>query len=528
MRKSKNKQYALVNWMAAFVFSLLLVGCSSSTEQATGKDNKEATADAASNKTLTVAFTWSPANLDPHGSDSWEVMRSGTGETLIRLNEKLEPKPWLAKEWKQENETTWIFTLEENVRFHNGKSMDAESVKKSLLRSMQKDQKAKDLLQIRSIEVLNQNQLKIVTEQPNAALIAHLADPSTIIVDTETIENKNSYPALTGAFKFKQFNKDESLVVERYEDYWGKKALLSKVTIKFIADGNTRLMALQSGDVDAATDIPIDSIELLKKDKNIEILTAPSLRTHMLMFNMNSPLFKELAYRKVVDISIPREAIVSSVMRGEGVEAQSPFPEVLSFGKVQKMKETQTVDELMEQNGWEKNTKGIWEKQGKPFEVKMLTFPQRPELSSMAEIIQNKLLKAGIQVNLRQVENIDEALANEDWDLSMYSMLTAHTGDPQYFLNIFYRSTSDSNISHYVSSSIDSMIDQLNETSDAVKRNGLAVEIQEQVNQDLPQSFIVHPKTVFAVRKGVKGFTPHPIEYYYNHAQVDVKKREAE
>lgn len=248
----------------------------------------------------------------------------------------------------------------------------------------------------------------------------------------------------------------------------------------------------------------------------------------MLMFNMNSPLFKELAYRKVVDISIPREAIVSSVMRGEGVEAQSPFPEVLSFGKVQKMKETQTVDELMEQNGWGKNTKGIWEKQGKPFEVKMLTFPQRPELSSMAEIIQNKLLKAGIQVNLRQVENIDEALANEDWDLSMYSMLTAHTGDPQYFLNIFYRSTSDSNISHYVSSSIDSMIDQLNETSDAVKRNGLAVEIQEQVNQDLPQSFIVHPKTVFAVRKGVKGFTPHPIEYYYNHAQVDVKKREAE
>ncbi|MFC6603245.1 hypothetical protein ACFQDF_19600 [Ectobacillus funiculus] len=114
----------------------------------------------------------------------------------------------------------------------------------------------------------------------------------------------------------------------------------------------------------------------------------------------------------------------------------------------------------------------------------------------MAEIIQNELLKAGIQVKLRQVENIDEVLANEDWDLSMYSMLTAHTGDPQYFLNIFYRSTSESNVSHYVSPALDSMIDQLNQTSDATKRNGLAVEIQEQINQDLPQSFIVHPKTI--------------------------------
>lgn len=524
MKESKNKQHALVTWMAAFVFSLLLVGCASSTEQATGENKKEVLTDTASNKTLTVAFTWSPASLDPHGNDSWEVMRSGTGETLVQLNEQLEPKPWLAKEWKQENEITWVFTLEENVRFHNGKKMNAESVKDSLLRSIQKNQKTKDLLRVKSIEVLTPNQLKIVTEHPNAALVAHLADPSTIIVDPETIENKNSYPALTGAFKFKHFNKDESLVVERYEDYWREKALLSKVTIKFISDGNTRLMALQSGDVDAATDIPIDSIELLKKDKNIEVLTAPSLRTHMLMFNMNSSLFKELAYRKVVDMSIPREAIVSSVMRGEGAAAQSPFAEVLPFGKVQKIKETQTVEQLMKQEGWEKNTKGIWEKQGKPFEVKMLTFPQRPELSSMAEIIQNKLLKAGIQVNLRQVENIAETLANEDWDLSMYSMLTAHTGDPQYFLNIFYRSTSDSNISHYISPSMDSMIDQLNQTSDAVKRNGLAVKIQEKINQDLPQSFIIHPKTIFAVRSGVKGFTPHPIEYYYNHAQIDVKK----
>ena len=42
-----------------------------------------------------------------------------------------------------------------------------------------------------------------------------------------------------------------------------------------------------------------------------------------------------------------------------------------------------------------------------------------------------------MKVNIRQVENIDDTLVNEDWDLSMYSMLTAHTGDPQYFLEIF-------------------------------------------------------------------------------------------
>ncbi|MGG0892665.1 ABC transporter substrate-binding protein [Cytobacillus horneckiae] len=485
---------------------------------------KQESGGGATDNNVTLAFPWSPTSLDPHGIDSWEIMRSGTGETLVKLNEDLEPTPWLAKAWKQENETTWVFQLEENVSYHNGKAMNAASVIESLKRSLEKDQKAIDLLQVESMEPLSENELKIVTKQPNAALIAHLADPSTIIVDVSTIEDKNNYPALTGAFQFKQFNKDESLVVERYKDYWGEKAILSEITIKFIPDGNTRLMALQSGDVDAATDISIDNIPILEKDEKFAVLTADSLRTHMLLFNMRSPLFNDIALRKVIDQSIPRENIVQSIMLEQGTEAKSPFPEILPFGKVLENAPNETIEQLMTQEGWEKNSDEMWQKEGKPFEVNLLTFPQRPELTVMAEIIQSELLNEGIKANISQVENIDEALANDEWDLSMYSILTAHTGDPQYFLNIFYQSDSESNVSYYDSPTIDGMIDELNRTSESAKRNQLALKIQEVIHTDLPQSFIVHPKTVFAVRKEVKGFTPHPIEYYYIHSKIDVNE----
>ncbi|MCM3675846.1 MULTISPECIES: ABC transporter substrate-binding protein [Peribacillus] len=515
MNKRQYKSFSIFGGVLFWIV-ILLAGCAEVKNHNAGSINEDV------DKKATLAFPWSPSNLDPHGNDNWEVMRSGTAETLVKLNEELEPTPWLAKGWKQENELTWIFELESNVRFHNGKKMDAASVKESLLRSLQKNQRTKDLLQVESIEVLTQNELKIVTKQPNAALISHLADPSTIIVDVTSIEGKDNYPALTGPFTFKKFNKGESLVVQRYKDYWGKQALLSEITIKFIPDGNTRLMALQSGDVDAATDISIDSIPLLEQDKEIDVLTAPSLRTHMLMFNMKSPLLKELANRKVINMSIPRGDIVSSVMNEQGEEANGPFPAILPFAKVEEMKENQTIDQLIKQEDWKKNKDGILERQGKPFEVKMLTFPQRPELSVMAETIQNELLKIGIKVNIQQVENIDDALANDSWDLSMYSMLTAHTGEPQYFLNIFYKSTSESNVSHYASSSLDSLIDQLNKTTDSKTRNQLAIHIQEIIIKDIPQSFIVNPKTVFGVRNGVKGFSPSPIEYYYIHSQIDI------
>ena len=516
--KNRNSRNGSAFLLIVMLGALVLAGCVTSTESVSKKDEMGAVLE----KTLTVAFTWSIGSLDPHGHQSWEIMSSGAGETLIHLNDQLEPEAWLAKMWKRESDTTWQFTLRDDVRFHNGKIMEADDVRKSLLRSIEKSYTARELLQIASIEVLSPRELKIVTEKPNQALIAHLADPSTMIVDTETIEDPDSYPALTGPFKFSQFKKDELLEVVRFEDYWGQKAQLSRMIMKYIADGNSRVMALQSGDVDVATDIPIDAIGLLKSNPNIEVLTAPSLRTHMVMFNLDSPLFKERLYREVVDMSIPREAIIDSIYGGEGTEAKGPFPEVLPFGNVQKGKEKQTVEQLMKQAGWEKQASGIWEKNGRPFEVNMLTFPQRPELTMMAEIIQSELRKEGIQITIRQVENIDEALVNDDWDLSMYSMLTAHTGDPQYFLNLFYRSGSHSNFSRYESPALEKMIDELNQTGDLAKRNELAVDIQDMITQDLPQAFIVHPHMIFAVRSGVKGFVPNPVEFYSNYAQVDV------
>lgn len=514
--KNSKVQQKLAIWISLAICMLVLIGCATTDEKSSNKESGD------SDNKATLAFSWSPTSLDPHGSDSWEVMRSGVAETLVKLNEELEPVAWLAKSWKQENDTTWLFQLQENVSFHNGKTMDATSVKESLQRAIDKNQNTKDLLQIKSMEAVMPNELKIETMQPNAALIAHLADPTTIIVDVETMDATDTYPAFTGAFTIQQFNKDESLIVTRYEDYWGEKALLSEVTIKFISDANTRLMALQSGDVDGATDISVDNIAVLEKDKNLEVLTATSVRTHMLMYNMESVLFKQLALRKAVDALVPREDIVNSVMKGQGTVAYSPFSPVLPFGKLNKQKESESVDQLMQQEGWAKNAKGMWEKEGKVFEATLVTFPQRPELTVMAEVIQSTLLAEGMKVNIRQVENIDDTLTNEEWDLAMYSMLTAHTGDPQYFLEIFYQSNSPSNVSKYASSSVDQLIKQLSQTTDLKERNQLAIEIQEEINTELPQSFIVFPNTVFGVKENLKGFEAHPIEYYYNNSQVDV------
>ena len=74
-------------------------------------------------KTLNAAMFWISTSLDPTNNyDGWVLSRIGVGETLLKLNEKYEVEPSLAKSYEQIDDTTWKFTLNNSVTFSNGKS----------------------------------------------------------------------------------------------------------------------------------------------------------------------------------------------------------------------------------------------------------------------------------------------------------------------------------------------------------------------------------------------------------------------
>ena len=120
--------------------------------------------------------------------------------------------------------------------------------------------------------------------------------------------------------------------VVRNDDYWSEKAKLKDVIFKHIPDANTRMMALQSGEVQVADKIPAEQIEVLEKDKNLKILSESSVRQHMLIFNLKKPGLDEINVRKAINMAIKRDDLAQKVMSGSGIPAVGPFPPVLPFG----------------------------------------------------------------------------------------------------------------------------------------------------------------------------------------------------
>jgi peptide/nickel transport system substrate-binding protein len=489
----------------------MLVGCSLSSSGEGEKSGKE----------LTLLFNFPTNTIDPHLDSNYTMVRAGVGEMLVKISEQLELQPWLAEEWESKDGQNWTFKIREGITFHNGKKVDAQSVKESLERAIKDSPAVKAALKIQKIEADGQL-LTIVTEEVFPQFPSELVHPNTAIIDIAE-KDFDQKPIGTGPFKVSSFEPGVALKVERFEKYWDGKAKLDKATFSFNEDANARLMALQSGDADIIFRPPVESLEQLKNEK-VKVESVPGLRTHQLIFNMDSPYTNDENVRKAIDALVDRKEIVEHILNGHAVESKGPFLTDFPFAPSydEKKRGIEMARQYFTQAGFQTEN-GKLTKDGKTVQLKVLTYSSRPELPLIAQILQSKAKELGTEITIQQVENIDEYLAdNDDWDFATYSSLTAPRGDAAYFLNATYMPNGALNYANMNHIELITIINQLNQTVDVNERNKLAQEALKIIDNEMLHSFIVHPNIIVAYRDGVKNWVTSKSEYYMLTKDLDV------
>ncbi|MBD8497369.1 nickel ABC transporter substrate-binding protein [Paenibacillus arenosi] len=497
---------------------LLTAGCTSmNADEDTNKNAKK----------VTVIHHLSANTLDPH--NSWAALRAGAVETLVKLDSELKPSPWLAAEWKAQDKLTWLFTIRENVIFHDGSNMDAAAVKSSLERALEANPSLSRALNISSMEAQGQ-QLTIVTAEPNPALPSELVNPYTSIISTAA-ENKvgtsafNYAPIGTGPFRVTSFAPDREIKLIRYEGYWDAPAILDEVSYQFNEDANVRMMALQSKEVDIAYQLPAESLAALEKDNQFHVKSIPGLRVHYFIYNASRPHMKDIQVRKALDLLINRETIAQDLMLGHAQPANGPFPTILPFGSDDKVTALNSLkaSELLTRAGYQRNSNGKLEKDGSPLKLQLITYKTRPELPLIAQLIQSEAAKLGMEIEIKLVENVDAHLRESDqWDLVTYSNLSAPRGDGGYFLNAAYQKGGALNPGNVEVSKLTPTLEQLNSTESIPTRIQLSKEAVSLIQKEVPHSYLVYPNNVIGVNNRVLNWTPGAEEYYIITNKLDV------
>ncbi|MCP5263384.1 MAG: ABC transporter substrate-binding protein [Rhodoferax sp.] len=306
-------------------------------------------APAAMAQTLKIGLAASPTSVDPQfyviGSNS--ALARNVFDGLVNQDDRQQIRPALAKSWKAVDDKTWEFQLREGVTFHDGSALDPQDVIASLARVKLAATNSPSsfvayVKGIESVTAAGPMTVRIKTEAPMPLLPNDMSRIAILPSEhgqtpTATL-NAGTGVIGTGPYRFSAWTPGNEIKLARFDKYWGNAPPWSDVTMRVFTDANARVAALLAGDVDVIEAVPSSSVQTLKKNPAINVVSLESNRVMYLHMDQDrevSPFaagpdgknpLRNAKVRKAISMAIAREAIVQRVMEGLGVPAGQLVP----------------------------------------------------------------------------------------------------------------------------------------------------------------------------------------------------------
>lgn len=475
------------------------------------------------NKVVRVAGTSSViASLDPAKDwDGWYIVRYGVGETLFKLDEKLNPAPWIASKFEMVDTQTWKITLNDKVTFSNGQKVTAEKVIASLKRTGSMNSRASVLA--KAEYKAEGNVITIKTEKPSPTLIHELCEPYATIIDVEGTKDFVKAPIGTGAFVMESFEPNKKAVMKKNENYWGGQVKVNTVEYSNVADANTIALALQNGEVDIALDMTPASAASIEKNDKVVLSKVTQPRVYQLYFNLNK--LNDKAVREAIMYGIDKKTIGEKQLKGAVTPTVGAFLDSTPYSSKDLKARTfdpEKAKKILADAGYkDTNGDGIVEKDGKPLSIQLCTY-KRLASDSIATEMQAQLKKIGIDIQIKGHEKAT-FFKPGDFDLGIYSIITLPTGDPYAVLRDAYKPDGVANYGKYTNDAITSYLEALSIEGDLAKRVDLVNKIQQQAIDDAGMDFIGFNNMYTGLSKSISGYNTAPNDYYQITKDLDKK-----
>jgi peptide/nickel transport system substrate-binding protein len=433
--------------------------------------------------------------------------------SLVRKNEKFEYVGELAKDVKIDAANlTVTFTLQDNVKFHNGKdltSADARYTLEALFKSGgykaasfydsvdgQKQQ------HITSIETPDAKTLVLKVSRPaliNQTLSNLVAIP---IIPEGTIDQQKTAPVGSGAFKFVAFDQANNLVsLEANQNYWEGAPKVQKVNVKTVTDANALQAELQSGRVDLVpnpTNISADTFNTLGKNPNLQIVQGDGSNIRYIGFNVTGKPLDNVKMRQAIAYAIDREKIIRDLLSGQAKVAHSILPEAswAYSAPVKYNYDPARAKQLLQEAGYK----------GEPIRFKFLSGSSA--VSQYSQVIQSSLKEAGINV---EIETLEDNTLREQLKQGQFQMNTAQwiggNQDPIFLRDLFDseefpdKKANGRNRSRYSNPEFDKIVREAVNTTDKAKAAELYAKAQEIVAKELPYLPLWYPANMVIASK---------------------------
>lgn len=446
----RNKK--LIGIISAFITAnMLLVGCGSAESSSMVDDRDEK---------IVYANYRDIRDLNPHLYNGEMFAQNLLYESLVKVEDDGSISPWLAESYEvSEDGKTYVFKLREDVYFTDGAKFNAEAAKlnfDAILDNYERHSWIESVSLMKEVENYGKESVEVTGEYE---LTIHLSKsyypfllelgvirPLRFIspncfIDGTTKNGVTDYIG-TGSYYLSEHVTDEYAIFKVNEKYWGDIPDIEEIIVKVIPDSQSRVMALESGEIDliyGATMIDSETYDKFSNLSEFETKISEPISSRVMMINTQDEILGDIRLRKALQYATDRETISKSIFLGIEDPAYTLFSSEVPYadiGLTPYEYNLEKAKELLNEAGWvEVNGQSYRQKDGQELAFTLHYSSDNVTDKTIAEFYKGELAKIGINLEIigEEAQAHSDRAKSGNFDI-IFNESWGKPYDPQSFL----------------------------------------------------------------------------------------------
>lgn len=435
----------------------------------------------------------------------------------------------------------YTFILKNDLYFHDGEPLTTDDIEFTIQKIQDntlKSPKRADWANV-TIKKISSSEIQFILKQPYSPFLANTTIGilpkhiwKNVDADQFIFSQYNIEPIGSGPYKLKTIKRDTGGIPQSYDlvsfnRYYDGEAYISSFTIFFYPNEKDLIEAFNNGIVENIAGISPSEVAGIASTTNAKILDTPLPRIFGIFFNQNNaPVLANKEVRQALNMSIDKNKIVEKVLLGYGVSIDSPIPIGIIGNASSTPSNKDKAKELLAKSGWLINKDGILEKKDKKSSQVLefsITTADSPDLKKTAEIIKSDWESIGAKITIKVFEYGDlsqNIIKTRKYDSLLFGEFIGKDLDLYAFWHSSQRNSPGLNVSMYVNSKADKLLEDARAVSDENVKKDIYESFNKIIQDEVPVVFLYSPEYMYIIPKKVQGFQFGPIstpgDRFYN------------
>ena len=420
--KKRVLSLCLAGLMAASLTGCGGAGNTAETTAAAGAENSAAASEAGASEgkeELVFVNYRDIRDLNPHLYAGEMYAQEMLYETLVNITAD-GYEGCLAESWDiSDDGKTYTFHIRDGVKFSDGEVCDANAIKANfdaIIENKDRHTWLEMMNLLVGVSAPDDKTFVIELSEPYYPLLTELGvtRPFAMISpkamkDGSTKDGVNAYIG-TGPYVLTDFVTDEYAVFEANENYWGEQPKIKKITVKVIPDNQTRILALEKGEIDmifGKNMIDADAINQYTGNDKFTVSLSDPTSTRQIVLNTTRDVLADKEVRQALQHATNKQTISEGIFYDLEQPADTLFAKTVPYCDIDLEPyayDVELAQSMLDEAGWVVGSDKIREKDGQKLNIDLLYNSDSVTEKAIAEYLQSEYQKIGIALNIHGEE----------------------------------------------------------------------------------------------------------------------------